>query len=151
MRCCGTCLVEVDCAPLVPGDIGSRCIGEVPYLAYELTLPEGFTTDDPTPVTITMVNPEGEDYVIEDQPLSGSAVWPGASATPPLQWPGWTLQNGVYVPTDGNFAWTRDGITVIFEVNPTYETFVEYPPASAICANPENPAPAGKPQWRSLP
>jgi hypothetical protein len=136
--------------PLIPGDIGSRCIGEVPYLAYDLTLPEGFTTDDPTPLTITLVNPEGEDYVFVDQPLSGAALWPGASATPPLQWPGWELVNGVYVETDGNFAWTREGITVIFEVNPTYQTVVPYPPESSICANPQNPTPAGTPPTGGL-
>ncbi|MDQ7878277.1 hypothetical protein Q9R08_09865 [Microbacterium sp. QXD-8] len=122
--------------PLVPGDIDSVCVGDVPYLGYELTLPEGFVADSETPVTITFVNPDGEDYVVENQPLSGELLWPGASATAPKMWPGWELVNGEYVETDGNYAWTRAGVTVRFEVNPSYSTEVQYPEASAECANP---------------
>lgn len=126
--------------PLVPGDILSTCQGDVPYLGYAVTLPEGYTTDDETPVTITFVNPDGEDYVVTGQPLSGSLLWPGAKATEPKMWPGWDLVNGTYVQTEGNFAWTREGITVRFEVNPTFETEVEYPAATALCANPPKQA-----------
>lgn len=125
-----------DC-PLVPGEIESVCVGDVPFLGYEVTLPEGFETDDETPVTITFVNPEGEDYVVPGtHPLSSVVLWPGASNGTPKMWPGWELVNGEYVKTDGNFDWTRNGVTVRFEVNPSYETEVEYPAASALCANP---------------
>jgi hypothetical protein len=51
-------------------------------------------------------------------------------------WPGWELVNGEYVQTDGNYAWTRSGVTVRFEVNPSYSTEIFYPEASAECANP---------------
>ena len=121
---------------LVPGEIQSVCVGDVPYLGYEVTLPEGFVADSETPVTITFVNPDGEDYVVGDQPLSGALLWPGASDGEPKMWPGWDLVDGEYVETDGNFAWTRAGVTVEFEVNPTYTTEVEYPQATALCANP---------------
>ncbi|MFB7884687.1 hypothetical protein [Microbacterium sp. NPDC056057] len=122
---------------LVPGEIESVCVGDVPFLGYEVTLPEGFETDDETPVTITFVNPEGENYVVPGtHPLSGVVLWPGASNGTPKMWPGWELVNGEYVKTDGNFDWTRNGVTVRFEVNPSYETEVEYPAASALCANP---------------
>ncbi|WP_203582288.1 hypothetical protein [Microbacterium hibisci] len=124
-----------DCE-LVPGDITSMCVSDVPYLSYEVTLPEGFEADSETPVTITFVNPDGEDYVRGDQPLSGSLLWPGASDGPTKMWPGWELVDGEYVKTDGNFNWTREGVTVRFAVNPTYETVVEYPAATALCANP---------------
>lgn len=127
--------IDENC-PLVPGDIDSVCVGDVPYLGYAVTLPEGFEADSETPVTITFVNPDGEDYVVENQPLSGELLWPGASATAPKMWPGWELVNGEYVQTDGNFAWTRAGVTVRFEVNPSYSTEVQYPEASAECANP---------------
>lgn len=126
--------------PLVPGDIVSTCQGDVPYLGYAVTLPEGFETDDESPVTITFVNPDGEDYVATDQELSGSLLWPGAKATEPKMWPGWDLVNGTYVQTDGNFAWTREGVTVRFDVNPTFSTVVEYPAATALCANPPEQA-----------
>lgn len=130
--------------PLLPGDIASTCVGDVPYLGYEVTLPEGFTPEGENPVTITFVNPEGEDYVVTDQPLAGSMLWPGASATEPKMWPGWDLVDGEYVETDGNFAWTREGVTVRFDVNPSYETVVEYPEATDACANPPAPPAAGE-------
>lgn len=121
---------------LVPGDILAVCQGDVPYLAYDVELPEGYTTDDAAPVTITFVNPTGDDYVVTDQPLQGSLLWPGASAAEPKMWPGWALVDGKYTKTDGNFQWTREGVTVKFEVNPSYETTVTYPQATALCANP---------------
>jgi hypothetical protein len=127
---------EIAECPLVPGDITSACVGDVPYLQYGVTLPEGLVIEDPTPVTITFVNPDGENYVIENMPLSSAVLWPGASASEPKMWPGWALEDEIYVPTDGNFAWTREGVTVRFDANPSYETTVTYPQASAICANP---------------
>ncbi|MFK4834627.1 hypothetical protein ACI3KY_02740 [Microbacterium sp. ZW T2_14] len=133
---------------LVPGEIQSVCVGDVPYLGYAVSLPEGFVADSANPVTITFVNPDGEDYVVEDQPLSGKLLWPGASDGNPKMWPGWDLVDGEYVQTDGNFAWTRAGVTVEFEVNPTYTTEVEYPQATALCANPpvgSGDEPAGTP------
>ncbi|MGF0114775.1 LPXTG cell wall anchor domain-containing protein [Promicromonospora sp. Marseille-Q5078] len=126
-----------DCA-LIPGDIAAVCQGETPYLDYGVSLPEGIEVDDDTPLTITFINPDGgEDFVAEDQPLEGSLLWPGASDTAPKQWPGWEQQDdGSYVETDGNYAWTRDDVQVRFEVNPEYSQIVSYPEATTQCANP---------------
>ncbi|MCK9794197.1 LPXTG cell wall anchor domain-containing protein [Isoptericola sp. 4D.3] len=126
-----------DCE-LVPGDIGAVCVGDTPYLDYGVSLPEGVEADGDTPLTITFLHPDGgEDYVATDQPLEGQLLWPGASDTAPKQWPGWEQQDdGSYTETDGNYAWTRDGVQVLFEVNPDYSTVVEYPEASTECANP---------------
>lgn len=121
---------------LLPGEIESVCVGDVPFLGYEVTLPEGYEADSESPVTITFVNPDGEDYIVEDQPLSGALLWPGASNGTPKMWPGWELVNGEYVKTTGNYDWTRNGITVRFDVNPSYETTIAYPQATALCANP---------------
>ncbi|GAA5093458.1 hypothetical protein GCM10025760_23620 [Microbacterium yannicii] len=139
---------ELGTCPLVPGEIQSVCVGDVPYLGYAVSLPEGLVVDSSTPVTITFVNPDGEDYVVANQPLSGKLLWPGASDGNPKMWPGWDLVDGEYVQTDGNFAWTRAGVTVEFEVNPTYATEVEYPQATVLCANPpvgSGDEPAGTP------
>lgn len=130
---------EIGQCPLVPGVIAATCQGDVPYLTYSLSLPEGFVAG-PNPVTITFVNPAGDDYAVSGNPLTGALLWPGAQATEPRMWPGWDLVNGTYVPTDANYAWTRDGVTVRFEVNPTYSTFVEYPVATAVCADPPEQA-----------
>ena len=81
-------------------------------------------------------------------------AWPGASATAPHQWPGWMqLADGTYVETSGNYAWTRAaaGVTVRFDVNPTYTTTVFYPAESTLCANPANPGPASVPGTTALP
>jgi len=126
-----------DCA-LIPGDIAAVCQGDTPYLDYGVSLPEGIEVDDDAPLTITFINPDGgEDFVAEDQPLEGSLLWPGASDTEPKQWPGWEQQDdGSYVETDGNYAWTRDDVQVRFEVNPEYSQIVSYPEATTQCANP---------------
>ena len=75
---------------LIPGDLAAQCVSAVPYLAYAVDLPPGFETDDATPMTITFVNPDGEDYVKANLPLKGKILWPGAKATAPQQWPGWS-------------------------------------------------------------
>lgn len=129
-------LTDEQC-PLTPGGVGASCVGSVPYLSYALDLPRGFETNDPRPLTITFVNPDGADHRISGLPLTGRVLWPGASATPPLMWPGWDLVDGQYVEVgDERFGWTRDGITVRFQVNPEYSTTLEYPPATVACANP---------------
>ncbi|MFC8922816.1 hypothetical protein [Cellulosimicrobium sp. NPDC057127] len=126
-----------DCA-LVPGAIQAVCEADVPYLGYEVALPEGVEADGDTPLTITFLHPRGgEDYVVGDQPLDGRVLWPGASASEPKQWPGFVRnEDGSYTQTEGNYAWTREGVQVLFEVNPSYSTVVDYPPASSECANP---------------
>jgi len=79
----------------------------------------------------------GEDYVVTDRTREGRLLWPGATDTAPQQWPGWEQQDdGSYVETDGNYAWTRYGVQVLFQVNPEYPTVVDYPPVSSECANP---------------
>ncbi|KRF11678.1 LPXTG cell wall anchor domain-containing protein, partial [Nocardioides sp. Soil796] len=122
---------------LEPGAIESTCVDAVPYLSYALILEEGYV--GPTDVTITFVNPSGKDYVVTGQPLSGKLLWPGASVDP-AGWPGWVRNpDGSYTETTGNYAWTRDGVKVTFEVNPHYELVVAYPQATTACANPQQP------------
>lgn len=128
-----------DCALVVgEDDVTAVCVGDTPYLDYKVALPEGIEVDDDTPLTITFLHPgDGENYVSAEQPLEGQLLWPGASAEAPKQWPGWEQQDdGSYVETDGNYAWTRDGVEVLFEVNPSYSQIVSYPAATTECANP---------------
>jgi len=125
---------------IIPGDITAVCIGDVPYFSYDVTAPqEG-------PLTITWHHPTDstQDVVWTDSPRSGQRLWPGASDGDPQMWPGWALVDGEYVATLGNYAWTRTGVEVTFSINPEYTTTVEYPDATALCANPpveEPPAP----------
>jgi hypothetical protein len=123
----------------------SICVADVPYLDWDLALPAGFPNQGANPLTITFVNPDGDDYVLTGLPLEGTMLWPGASDEDPQQWPGWMqLDDGTYVETEGNFAWTRDNVQVVFSVNPEYTTRIQYPPATSACADvPEGPSESG--------
>lgn len=109
------------------------CDGDVPYLQYAVEV-EG--TDNDT-VDITWVNPDGEDVVQSDLPLTGRVLWPGAevdSEGKPLDWPGWHQEaDGEWVVGD-EFDWVRNPTQVEFEVNPTDTVTVAYPPSSPQCA-----------------
>jgi len=118
---------------LVPGPITATCVSDVPYLNYELALPAGFEADGDTPLTIRFVNPEGADYVTSGRPLTGTLLWPGATAGTPKMWPGWEFIGGEYIDTGGNFGWARGSVMVRFDVNPSYSAVVTYP---AECAPP---------------
>lgn len=120
------------------------CDNDVPYLEYEVDA----QNVDGTDVTITFVNPEGDDVVYIDQPLSGRVLWAGAEVDAdgnPVDWPGWRLEDGVWVEGD-EFDWVRPSVEVIFEVNPTATVTVDYPPSSPLCnANPPGESPSPTP------
>ena len=111
--------------------IGAECFSDIPYLRYAIDFPGGQSA------TITFLNPTGADVVYEDVPLSGAVLWPGANDSPP-DWPGWILQDGVWVAADDGFLWARGNISVLFEVNPSTVLTVSYPQATEACADPEN-------------
>jgi hypothetical protein len=111
--------------------VGAECFNDIPYLKYAIDYPAGQSA------TITFLNPTGADIVYEDVALSGAVLWPGASETPP-DWPGWILQDGVWVAADDGFLWARGDIEVLFEVNPSAVLTVSYPQSSEACADPEN-------------
>jgi hypothetical protein len=110
---------------------GAECRRDIPYLGYDIDWPAGGTA------TITFLNPNGADIVYEEMPLSGEVLWPGANESPP-DWPGWVLEDGVWIEADDGFLWARGTIQVQFEVNPTAVVSVSYPPASVACAGPQN-------------
>lgn len=130
-----------DYPPTSPTRAAGVCVGDIPYFAYEVD----FGSDQyvGNPMTITFVNPNGPNAVINttvpgvgEQPV---VLWPGASEDP-QDWPGWVLdENGNWVETtedEGAFTRAPGGVTVEFTTNPTVSTTVTYPPASAVCANP---------------
>lgn len=127
--------------PIAPSSAEATCIGDIPYVSYQANFPAEFAGET---VTITIPSPDGDDIVVEktlgpDGSVSGNDIlWPGASENPP-DWPGWILlEDGTWVEGDDGFLWAREGITGIFEVNPTVTLSAAYPPASSICAGPQN-------------
>ncbi|MFC8600605.1 MULTISPECIES: LPXTG cell wall anchor domain-containing protein [unclassified Isoptericola] len=120
------------------------CDGDVPYLRYAVTA----TGTPNTTVTITWINPDGDDVVQPDLPLSGRVLWPGAvvdAAGNPLDWPGWRLEDGVWVEGD-EFDWVRPSVQVKMQVNPELTMTANYPPSSPNCAtNPPGVTPSPTP------
>ncbi|WP_084079136.1 hypothetical protein [Demequina sp. NBRC 110057] len=93
------------------------------------------------------------DYIVEVAFGEGYLLWPGAEVTPTEEgvevdptdsstftatnWPGWRLdESGEWVEIEDpniNYGWTRDGVTVRADVNPTFSVTVAYPPPTATC------------------
>jgi len=135
----------------IPASASAVCVGDIPYFSFQVNFGAEFAGQE---VTITLANPEGEDFVYvrtldANGTLSGNDIlWPGANDNPP-DWPGWILdENGDWVEADDGFLWARGSITVSFEVNPTQTITATYPPATSVCANPPNtdttPPPPGE-------
>ncbi|WP_069388026.1 hypothetical protein [Cellulosimicrobium cellulans] len=108
------------------------CDGDVPYLEYAVEV-EGAAGDT---LTITWLNPDGEDVVETGLPLSGRVPWPGAVVGADgrgADWPGWRLEDGVWVEGD-EYDWVRPSVDVVFEANPEAMVTVDYPPSAPECA-----------------
>lgn len=132
-----------DSATLAGSSVVADCYGDVPWINYHVVLndPDGQVTSHDAVLVLA-----GGDQSVEiplgtlvDGQLSGRVLWPGASVDGsgnPTGWPGWTSQNGQWVETNGNFAWTRGAISAVIRVNPDLSVPLAYPPATAVCANP---------------
>ncbi|MBE7699148.1 peptidase [Oerskovia sp. Sa1BUA8] len=108
------------------------CDGDVPYLVYDVAV----TGTPNETVTITWLNPTGDDVVQAGLPLSGRVLWPGATvnaAGEPTGWPGWVFEDGEWVE-GGDFGWVRPSVEVLFQVNPEMTVSVDYPPSSPNCS-----------------
>ncbi|MDN4480181.1 hypothetical protein [Demequina muriae] len=144
--------------------ISEMCIADSPWISYDVrvfnpdNLPlEGVPAGEEPVATMTFINPNGEDHVIDNLPLgSGSFLWPGAEIEPAegftvadidpsrpetfvaTNWPGWFQDDaGDWVEvTDPQdlFAWTRNGVQVTVEVNPVDTFTINYPPPTPTCA-----------------
>lgn len=140
--------------PEEPTLAGSFAVGEcerdVPWIQYavELTDPDAQVTTS----TVTLTLSDGTNSTtltlgeLVDDRLSGRALWPGAAVDAngdAAGWPGWEYVDGAWVPTDGNFAWTRGDITAVLDVNPRLAVPLAYPPASPQCVSGAQVAAAG--------
>ncbi len=98
--------------------------------------------------TLTMRDVNGN--FVSSQPLvyePGTTVqvlYPGTAVNPDgsiADVPGWELNSDGFWVLDPSDDYLRDGINLTYEVNPTATAFVEYPPETAACANPNGPFP----------
>ena len=114
------------------------CRGNVPWLDYALK-PDGTPN---TTTTLVWGDENGTHVTMADLPLTGSVMWPGVvldAKGNAIDWPGWTLVNGVWVEHD-EWDWVRPHVQLTFHVNPTATVTANYPETTALCANPPRTA-----------
>ncbi|MFC0778735.1 gliding motility-associated C-terminal domain-containing protein [Flavobacterium sp. HJSW_4] len=149
---CDTATVTVTIeAPVMTVTANSICVNDVPYIDYVVT-PVNFT-----PVNgVTIAWADSNNNVVttmENQPLSGRVLWPGAVVDEQgkgIDWPGWIFENNRWVEGADGFEKLRPTTNVTFTVNPSQTITINYPPADPYCtarptfaivANDDNPAP----------
>lgn len=127
--------------PTLAGSLAvGECVADVPWIRYDVTLtdPDSQVTTN----TATLILTDGANVAevplgtLTNGHVSGSVLWPGASVDGggnPTGWPGWAYQNGQWVETSGNFAWTRGTISATIRVNPDLAVPLAYPPATPNC------------------
>jgi len=133
---------ELPVEPSLTGTFAvGECLRDAPWINYSVVLVDPDSEVSETAATMVLTNgvqstdpiPLGD---LVDGRLSGRVLWPGAVVGPDGQgvgWPGYELVDGAWVRTDANFAWTRDGVTAVIEVNPTVSVPISYPQATPEC------------------
>lgn len=118
-------------------EVTSVCIGDVPYVQYKVT--PNFLAGT-NPVTLTWLNTDKSVVTAQgvqaNQSSTATILWPGAvvdANNKPVDWPGWIIQNGVWVQGNDGFEKTRPTAYLVFSVNPTDTIQLSYPPASPAC------------------
>jgi hypothetical protein len=128
------------------GAAATVCVREVPTIriVFQNTFPELAGQAG----TLTMADVNGN--VVSTQSLvyrPGTTVdllYPGTRVNADgtiADVPGWNLNSAGFWVRDSSDAFLREGINLRYEVNPTAQAFVSYPPESANCANPDGPFP----------
>jgi len=152
---------DTNYTPITPTDptlAGSTavvaCEADAAWIDFSITLtdPDGLSTTNTavlfmTDGTNSTEVPLGE---LQDNHLEGRVLWPGASVDAAGKgngWPGWVYQNGQWVETSGNFAWTRGEITAEIRTNLSVSVPLSYPPSTPTCVT----SPGGMASTVSLP
>jgi len=135
--------VTTDTASLVGSTATGTCEEGVPWITFNVTMSDPDKTATSHDVYLVLSdNSHSERFFLghlnADNHLTGKILWPGAQVKNGVAvgWPGWATVNGELVPTTGNYAWTRGHITAMLDVNPSLNVILNYPPATAACANP---------------
>jgi len=145
---------EACAEPSLDGSVATgTCIADAPWIFYDITLTDPdqqATSHDASLVLSDGTNTEtiALGAIDDSGKLQGKVLWPGASVDDEGNangWPGWKqLDDGTWVETDGNFAWTRALTSAELIVNPELKVALAYPPATPDCiaappVDPENP------------
>jgi hypothetical protein len=128
----------------------SICIRDTPYLSYTIT-PVNFTPTSASAATIT-IRRFMDNSLVEvknNQPLTGTFLWPGAVVDAqgnPIDWPGWDFVNGEWIQINDGL---RPYLKFEASVNPVASTTADYPGPQPACI----PGPAhglGDYVWKDL-
>jgi len=142
--------------PSLDGSVATGvCLADAPWIFFDVTLtdPDGeATSHDASLVLSDGTNTEtiALGTIGDSGKLQGKVLWPGASVDDEGNangWPGWKqLDDGTWVQTDGNFAWTRNLTSAELVVNPELKVALAYPPATPDCiaAPPVDPTDPGE-------
>ncbi|MDE0573636.1 hypothetical protein ON058_09445 [Demequina sp. B12] len=155
---------DVECAEIDPDVLSGVCVDGVPYLNYTISVKDDFDEvdfndgarftfiddADPAlmhelePVALALASQDGIEYSYDSDTKThtwkGQMLWPGASESP-QNWPGYVLEeSGEYTNVgNDNFGWTRDGMKVTLDINPSVEFDVAaYPSEDPACDGPES-------------
>lgn len=130
--------------PELVGSLTALCIKDVPVIRYSVTLVD--PDHQSTGSTATLTLQKGADSytyspalgeLSDGETLEGDLLWPGATVDGdgnPTGWPGWELVGGAWQPTDGNYGWSRAGVTATIAVNPELTAHLDYPPGDPDCS-----------------
>jgi len=138
---------EVKCGkdPTLAGTIvSSVCKADVPWIFYSIQLndPYGVSTNTTGKAKFTFTAKNSAEKYEKEVPIgTGKFLWPGASAKnlgggkyEATGWPGWALVDGEWESVgNDNYGWTRNGVSVLVEVNPTMTVNLAYPPPTKLC------------------
>jgi gliding motility-associated-like protein len=152
---CKTATIAIRVARGLQISTTSICRNDVPYLSYTIT--PNFVPSTANPVNINWLNGDGTNLnppvEITATSLQGEILWPGAVLDTnglAIDWPGWYLQNGVWIQGADGFEKTRPSSLIRVTVNPTDSIVVNYPPSTPLCfTNPVNRAPIAKDDYDS--
>ena len=134
---CDTAVVTVVVEePQITINTLAECIGDTPYLNYDVTL-DNFTSTEL--LTVDWLDNSGNVVAtFTNLPLTGRMLWPGAILDANgiiVDWPGWVLIDGVWVLGDDGFQELRPTADVRFSINPVKTVTVNYPPSDPTCSS----------------
>jgi LPXTG-motif cell wall-anchored protein len=121
---------------------GQICNADLPYIAYEVST-TGYEPSEVAALTATVTVLDSDGAVASGPepglPLAGEVLYPGAavdSSGQGIDWPGWELVGGVWVPDESD-AHLTSGLTVQITVGSSTVTApVQYPAESQACLSP---------------
>jgi uncharacterized repeat protein (TIGR01451 family) len=140
-----TASVTIEATPFEFVAVNPVCVSDVPFISIEF---QSHPELDGHVGTLSFF--DINNVFIESRSLTFQSnttvnvIYPGATMDAEgnaTDWPGWILNADGFWVTDPTDAIWRDGLNLVYTVNPTATAFVAYPPSTSACASPTGPFP----------